>query len=156
MGLQASYLIRGGDEERVGMDWVPESSRRARVIPIYALIRSLGRSGLQAMIRRTCTLAARMADRLRDDPSLIVLNEVVLNQVLVSVREAGDAARSPGELTREAIRRIQEDGTCWVGGAVWQGQQAMRISISNWSTTEADIDVSADAIIRCTRDALAV
>ena len=151
MSLHASYLIRGGDEQRVGMDWVPESSRRARVIPIYALLQSLGRRGIQEMIQRTCTLATRLADTLRHEARLEILNEVVLNQVLAAVR-SGQGRESDNALTREWIARVQEDGACWVGGAIWQGRQVMRISVSNWSTTERDIDVSAEAMVRCARE----
>ena len=82
MGLQASYLIRGAEEQRVAMDWVPESSRRARILPLYALFRTLGRVGIQTMIRRTVTLARRMASRLARKPGVHVLNDIVLNQVL--------------------------------------------------------------------------
>src|SRR5688572_2984333 len=134
MGLQASYLTRGADEQRVGMDWVPESSRRARVIPLYALFRTLGRTGIQAMIRQTVGLARRMATRLTSEPGVHVLNDIVLNQVLVRFDGDNDDA------TVDVIARVQADGTCWVGGATWFGQQVMRISVSNWSTTEADID----------------
>jgi glutamate/tyrosine decarboxylase-like PLP-dependent enzyme len=141
MGLKASYLQRGADEERVGMDWVPDSSRRSRIVPLYALFRSLGREGIAEMVRRTCALARRMADRLGAAPGVSVLNDVSLNQVLVQFRD--------DETTREVIRRVQAEGTCWAGGAEWQGKQAMRISVSNWSTTEADIDSSADAILAC-------
>ena len=80
-----------------------------------------------------------------------VLNEVVLNQVLLRFDGAG--GRGPDEITREVIAGVQADGTCWAGGAVWQGRQVMRISVSNWSTTEPDIDQSADAILRCHREA---
>ncbi|HXG89722.1 MAG TPA: aminotransferase class V-fold PLP-dependent enzyme [Vicinamibacterales bacterium] len=145
MSLHASYLMRGAEEERIGMDWVPESSRRARVIPIYALLRTLGRSGVQAMIVRNCAFAQRIADHLRGVPGVRVLNEVVLNQVLLSF--GSDA------VTRDVIARVQADGTCWVGGATWRGQQVMRISISNWSTTEDDVDRSAAAIRRAFTDA---
>jgi glutamate/tyrosine decarboxylase-like PLP-dependent enzyme len=147
MGLQASYLQRGTEEERIGMDWAPESSRRARVIPLYALIRALGRNGIADLVGRNCALARHMAARLSRAPGVSILNEVVLNQVLVRFSGTGDA--DPDTLTREVIARVQADGTCWAGGAVWQGQQVMRISVSNWSTTEADIDRSADAIISC-------
>ncbi len=140
MSLKASYLQRGADEERVGTDWVPESSRRARALPIYALIRALGRDGIADIVRRNCALARRMADRLAVAGGVTILNQVVLNQVLVQFRD--DAT------TREVIAGVQADGTCWAGGAVWQGKQAMRISVSNWSTTEADIDRSAEAILR--------
>jgi glutamate/tyrosine decarboxylase-like PLP-dependent enzyme len=147
MGMRASYLQRGEDEERVGMDWTPESSRRARVLPIYALFRALGRGGIADLVRRNCALARRMAVRLAATPGISVLNEVVLNQVLV--RFSGRGRRPDDETTRDVIARVQEDGTCWAGGAVWHGQQVMRISVSNWSTTEADVDRSADAIARC-------
>ncbi len=147
MGLQASYLQRGTGEERIGMDWVPESSRRARVIPLHALIRALGRDGIADLVRRTCALARRMAERLSRVEGVTILNEVVLNQVLARFSGAGGA--DPDALTRDVIARVQAEGTCWAGGAVWQGQQVMRISVSNWSTTEADIDRSADAIIDC-------
>ena len=147
MSFKASYLQRGPDEERVGMDWVPESSRRARVVPIYALIQSLGRDGIAEMVRRNVVLARRMAARLSPAPGVKILNEVVLNQVLVQFEGSGD--RDANAITRDVITAIQADGTCWAGGTIWQGKQAMRISISNWSTTEADIDRSAEAIIRC-------
>ncbi len=153
MSLRASYLQRGAGEERVGMDWVPESSRRSRVIPIYALIRALGADGLRDLILRTCRLAQRMAERLAAEPGVGILNEIALNQVLVefSGRDGGEAAAT----TAEVIARVQADGTCWAGGASWQGHDAMRISVSNWSTTEADIDRSAEAILRCYRAARA-
>ena len=151
LSLQASYLQRGDNEERVGMDWVPESSRRARVIPLYALIRTLGRQGIADLVLRSCALARRIADRLSRQPGVVVLNEVVLNQVLVQF--SGARGVSSDEATRNVIARVQADGTCWAGGAVWQGHQVMRISVSNWSTTEDDIDRSADAILRCHRDA---
>lgn len=149
MGLQASYLIRRTEAHRVGMDWVPESSRRGRVIPIYALFRTLGRQGIQQMIRQTIVLARRMADRLTREPGVRVLNDVVLNQVLV--RFDGDNTSTADDATVDVIRRVQADGTCWVGGATWFGQQVMRISISNWSTQEEDIDRSAAAIVACYR-----
>jgi glutamate/tyrosine decarboxylase-like PLP-dependent enzyme len=153
MSLHASYLERGDDEQRIGMDWVPESSRRARVVALYALIRTLGRTGIQAMIARTCRLAARMADRLARPPDIRILNEVVLNQVLARFGDESDGSQSAraaaDHRTRDVIARVQADGTCWAGGAVWQGRQVMRISVSNWSTTEQDIDRSAEAILRC-------
>jgi glutamate/tyrosine decarboxylase-like PLP-dependent enzyme len=147
MSLKASYLQRGADEERVGTDWVPESSRRARVLPLYALIKTLGRDGIAEIVRSNCALARRMADRLSTADGVSILNDVVLNQVLV--RFGAD------EITREVIARVQAEGTCWAGGAIWQTQQVMRISVSNWSTTEADIDRSADAILKCYREVTA-
>ena len=153
MSLRASYLQRGAGEERVGMDWVPESSRRSRVIPVYALIRALGADGVRAMILRTCHLARRMAAALAVEPGVRVLNDVALNQVLVTF--AGRESDGTTEMTRAVLARVQHDGTCWAGGAAWQGHDAMRISVSNWSTTAADIDRSAEAIVRCYRAARA-
>ncbi len=146
MSMKASYLLRDTAEERVGMDWVPESSRRARVLPIYALIRTLGADGVADIVRRNCAQARRMADRLRAAPGVTILNDVVLNQVLVHF--ASD------EKTRAVTARVQAEGTCWAGGAVWQGKQVMRIAVSNWSTTDEDIDRSADAIVRCYQQTL--
>ena len=147
MNFQASYLQRGADEERVGMDWTPESSRRARVVPLYALFKSLGRDAIEDMIRGTCILARRMAERLSRGPGVEILNDVLLNQVLV--RFTGRNGQSDDAMTRDVIARVQAQGTCWAGGAVWQGKQVMRISVSNWSTTIDDIDRSVDAILRC-------
>jgi glutamate/tyrosine decarboxylase-like PLP-dependent enzyme len=146
MSLKASYLQRGADEERVGSDWVPESSRRARVLPLYALIRALGRDGIADIVRRNCTLARRIADHLGKEPGVTILNDVVLNQVLVHFQS--------DDMTRDVIARVQADGTCWAGGAIWQNRQVMRISVSNWSTTGDDIDQAADAILKCYRRSL--
>lgn len=144
MSMKASYLQRGTDEERIGMDWVPESSRRSRVLPLYALIKTLGRDGIAEMVRRNCALARRMAGRLSAEPGVTILNDVVLNQVLVQFKD--------DPTTHQVIAKVQAEGTCWAGGAFWQNQQAMRISVSNWSTTDADIDRSADAMLRCYRE----
>lgn len=144
MSLHASYLVRGDDEERVGMDWVPESSRRGRVVPLYALCRALGRDGIRKMVLRNCELAQRMAAALAREAGIHILNDVALNQVLARF---GDSDQT----TQGVIRRVQTDGTCWVGGARWQGRDVMRISVSNWSTTEADIDQSVEAIVRAFR-----
>jgi glutamate/tyrosine decarboxylase-like PLP-dependent enzyme len=152
MTVRGAYLLRGSDGERDNHDWVPESSRRARGFVVYAALRSLGRSGVADLVERSCRLAARMADLLGEEPGITVLNDVVLNQVLLRV-EPQDG-RDPDQLTREAIAGIQADGTCWLGGTRWHDRQAMRISISNWSTTEADIDRSAAAIVRVVRQVL--
>ena len=127
------------------MDWTPESSRRARGFAIYAALRSLGRSGVADLVDRCCRLARRFADRLNAEPGIRILNDVVLNQVLVRVVPAsGDADAA----TRAAIARIQQERICWLGGTRWRGMDAMRISVSNWSTTEEDVDRSAESIIR--------
>jgi glutamate/tyrosine decarboxylase-like PLP-dependent enzyme len=149
MSLHASYYVTGGRAERENSDWVPEASRRARGFTVYAALRFLGRKGVAELVDRCCRLARRMAERLAEGPEVTILNEVVLNQVLVRF---SDSAGSPSdELTDAVISRVQEDGTCWLGGTTWHGMRAMRISISNWSTTEADIDMSAAAILRCAK-----
>jgi glutamate/tyrosine decarboxylase-like PLP-dependent enzyme len=148
MSLSAAYLVRSPEEPRENVDWVPESSRRARGFAVYAAVRELGRQGVSDMIDRCCRLARRMADRLRAEPAITILNDVVLNQVLVRVTPpSGDADNA----TNEALRRVQEERTCWLGGTRWHGQDAMRISVSNWSTTDQDIDASAESIIRAVR-----
>ena len=139
MSATAAYLMRS--EQRESWEWVLDSSRRARGFPLYAAIRSLGREGVEALVDRCCALARRIADRLSDAADVEVLNDVVLNQVLVRF---GDDDR-----TRRVIACVQDDGTAWLGGTTWQGMAAMRISVSNWSTTEADADRSVDAILRC-------
>ena len=144
MAMAASYLMRS--EQRENWEYVLDSSRRARGFTLYAAIRSLGRSGVQALVERCCALACRIADRLREADGVEVLNEVVLNQVLVRF---GD----DDERTRAVISAVQADGTAWMGGTTWKGSAAMRISVSNWSTTEADADRTVDAILRCARDA---
>jgi glutamate/tyrosine decarboxylase-like PLP-dependent enzyme len=161
MSFSAAYLMRSGDEPREAMDWTPESSRRGRGFAIYAALRSLGRSGVADMIERCCRLARRFADRLSAEPSIRILNDVVLNQVLVRVEPAADVARgfrraTDGDAdaaTREALKRVQDERVCWLGGTRWHGMDAMRISVSNWSTTEKDVDLSADSIIRAVRHA---
>jgi glutamate/tyrosine decarboxylase-like PLP-dependent enzyme len=114
-------------------------SRRARSIEIWAALRSLGKSGLADLIQRTCRHASRFASGLRE-AGYRILNDVVLNQVLVSF---GDA-----ETTTRVIKGIQDDGTCWCGGTVWQGHTAMRISVSSWATSAADVDHSLAAFLR--------
>lgn len=137
MSVDASYLVQS--ETREPFHYTPEFSRRARGVEVWAALRSLGREGLASLIERTCRHATRFAVGLRD-AGYEVLNEVVLNQVLVSF---GD-----DETTRQVIAAIQEDGTCWCGGTVWQGRAAMRISVSSWATTETDVEQSLAAMIR--------
>jgi len=149
MSLHAAYYVTADVAERDNCDWVPEASRRARGFTVYAALRSLGRKGIAELVDRCCRLAQRMAKRLEKDSMVTILNDVVLNQVLV--RFSDSSRQNSDELTAEIIRRVQEDGTCWLGGTTWHGMHAMRISISNWSTSEEDIDISADAILRCAR-----
>jgi glutamate/tyrosine decarboxylase-like PLP-dependent enzyme len=124
------------------MDWAPEASRRGRAVPVYATLRTLGRSGIEELVVRCCRLASRAADRLRTAAGVCVLNDVVLNQVLVRFDREG------ANVTDDVIARVQQGGVCWVGGTSWRGQRAMRLSISGWRTTEADIDQSVDAMLR--------
>ena len=149
MALHAAYYVTAEVRERDNCDWVPEASRRARGFTVYAALRFLGRKGITDLVDRCCLLAQRMAQRLAKDPMVTILNEVVLNQVLV--RFLDPSGQDSDKFTAEVIRRVQEDGTCWLGGTTWHGIHAMRISISNWSTSEEDIDISADAILRCAR-----
>jgi glutamate/tyrosine decarboxylase-like PLP-dependent enzyme len=149
MSLAAAYLVRSPEEPREPMDWVPESSRRARGFAVYAALRSLGRSGVADLVDRCCRLARRFADRLREDPAIRVLNDVVLNQVLVRV--VPDGGGDADAATRDALRRVQDERVCWLGGSRWHDMDAMRISVSNWSTTEEDVDRSAESIIRAVR-----
>jgi glutamate/tyrosine decarboxylase-like PLP-dependent enzyme len=143
---QSGAYIVYGDTERDEFRWVPEYSRRARGFASWAALRSLGRDGVAALVEGHCALASRMADGLRvaADVGAEVLNDVVLNQVLV--RFAARDGLTADERTREVIRRVQDDGTCWLGGTTWHGMAAMRISVSNWSTTAADVDRSLEAI----------
>ncbi len=137
MALSASYLPFGGQREP--SEFTPELSRRARGIEVWAALRSLGRTGLASLIERTCLFATRFADGLRS-AGYAVLNDVVLNQVLVSF---GDE-----ETTDRVIAGIQAEGTCWCGGTTWQGQRAMRISVSSWATTDDDVERSLEAMLR--------
>ena len=138
MALSAAYLPDDGRREPFHS--TPECSRRARGIELWAALRSLGRSGVAALIEDCCQHASRFAEGLRG-AGYDVLNDVVLNQVVVSF---GDASR-----TQEVIRRIQAEGVCWCGVTHWRGQTAMRISVSNWSTTTADVEASLESILRC-------
>lgn len=140
MSVVASYLVHATDPQRRDeVDWTPEFSRRARGFAVYAAIRSLGRFGIAEMVERCCE-HARLFAQLLEAGGATILNDVVLNQVLVRF---GD-----GEQTRETIARVQQDGTCWLGGTEWAGQHAMRISVSNWRTTTGDVERSAAAILR--------
>lgn len=147
MTLEAPYYIPSPTEARTNHYFVPESSRRARGFAVYAALRSLGRSGVAELVDRCCSLAKRMADRLAQSPRVKILNDVVLNQVLV--RFTPPRGVDADGFTDEVIRRVQDDGTCWLGGSTWHGMHVMRISVSNWSTTDGDIDRSAHAILRC-------
>jgi glutamate/tyrosine decarboxylase-like PLP-dependent enzyme len=146
MGVRASYLIQsdsGGPRDSV--DWTPEFSRRARAFAIYAAIRALGREGVTQMVERSCAHARRFATELGAQAGVEVLNDVVLNQVLVRFLDDGG---DHDQRTRAVVQAVQDDGTCWLSGTTWQGRAAMRISVSNWQTTDDDVERSIGAILR--------
>ena len=138
MAVTAEYLPAPSGV-RNPSDFTPELSRRARGVEVWAALRSLGRSGLEDIVERTCRHARRFADALAA-AGYEVLNDVVLNQVLVSFGEP--------EMTERVVAGIQAEGTCWCGGTVWQGRTAMRISVSSWATTDDDVERSLEAILR--------
>ncbi|OWY61722.1 aspartate aminotransferase family protein, partial [cyanobacterium TDX16] len=138
-----SYLVFGGeDAPRDPVEWSLDFSRRARGVPTYAALRSLGRDGVAELVDRCCRHASRFAELLGAEPGVEVVNEVVFDQT--AVRFGDD-----DEQTNAVIAAVQADGTCWAGPATWKGRAVMRISVSGWSTTDADADVerSAEAIL---------
>jgi glutamate/tyrosine decarboxylase-like PLP-dependent enzyme len=144
MSSHASYLVHSEGRERDELDWNPEFSRRARGFTVYAALRSLGRSGVAELLESCCAHARRFAEALAQEPGVEVLNDVVLNQVLVRFIDPGG---DHDARTRAVVKAVQEDGTCWLGGTTWQGKAAMRISVSNWSTTAEDVQRSVAAIL---------
>jgi len=140
MAITADYLPTS--EFRNPSDFTPELSRRARGIEVWAALRSLGKQGVAELVERNCRQARRFAEGL-ETAGFEILNDVVLNQVLVAF---GDA-----ETTNRVISEIQTEGTCWCGGTVWQGKTAMRISVSSWATTDADVELSLEAMIDIAR-----
>ncbi len=143
MAITAEYLPTE-TPHRNPSDHTPELSRRARGVEVWAALRTLGKRGVAGLIERSCAHARRFAEALAADGHE-VLNEVVLNQVLVSFGEP--------ERTRRVIAALQEDGTCWAGGTVWQGRTAMRLSVSGWATEARDVEASLEAIRRAVRAA---
>jgi glutamate/tyrosine decarboxylase-like PLP-dependent enzyme len=131
MAVRAAYLVHDA-EARDQMDWTPEFSRRARGFAVYAALRSLGRSGVAALVDASCDRARQFATAISDMPGCDVLNDVVLNQVLFRFQD--------DETTNAVLASVQESGEAWMAGAVWDGRAAIRLSVSNWRTTEADID----------------
>jgi glutamate/tyrosine decarboxylase-like PLP-dependent enzyme len=141
MAVTAAYLPTQ-TRQRNPADYTPELSRRARGVEVWAALHTLGREGVLQLIEGTCRHAQRFAEGLTA-AGYAVLNDVVLNQVLVSF---GDA-----EVTNRVVAELQNDGTCWCGGTIWQGQIAMRISVSSWATTDTDIERSLEAMLRIAR-----
>ncbi len=144
MTSTAAYLIQTGGAERDAVDWCPEFSRRARGIPVHAALRTIGRDGVAALVDRCCGHARRFASLLAEEPGVRILNDVVLNQVLVRFDDDDQA-------TREVVTGVQQDGTCWVSGTTWHGLAAMRISVSNWATSDEDVVASVAAMLRVYR-----
>ena len=151
MNVTAAYLIRGADDAYTAYDWVPESSRAARGLGVYAALRALGRIGVAEQVDRYCALARRMAERLARAEGVEILNEVGFTQVLVRFSAPGEDAAAADRRTQAVAEAVQRDGTCWLGTTTWRDLVALRVSVSNASTTEDDIDRSADAILRCAR-----
>ena len=146
MTITASYLIQGEpDGPRDQVDWTPEFSRRARGFPVYAALRSLGRSGVAELVEHCCAHARTFAERLVAEPEVEVLNEVVLNQVLVRF---GDS----DQRTQEVGRRVRESGEAWMSGTRWHELDALRISVSNWQTTDTDVERAVRAILQAVED----
>ncbi|MEO8276194.1 MAG: pyridoxal-dependent decarboxylase [Thermoanaerobaculia bacterium] len=144
----ADYLEQTAGRERDPFEWVPEFSRRARGFTVWAALRQLGRRGVRDLVERCSSHARRFAERLAEPGRIEILNDVVLNQVLVRFLPSSADAASADDFTREVIHRVQIEGTCWLSGTTWRGQAAMRISVANWSTAEADVDLAVAAIRR--------
>ncbi len=132
MTMQASYFEGQGKWVRDAADWTPESSRRARAFTVYAALRSLGRRGIADLVDRCCELAERFAEGVAALPGCELLNDVVVNQVLFRFED--------DEATNAVLARVQESGEAWMGGTLWDGRAAIRVSVSGWRTTEADIE----------------
>src|ERR671919_2995540 len=165
MGTRAAYLVHadadadshegtdtGTAAPRDQLDWNPEFSRRARGFAVYAALRSLGRQGVADLVDRCCARARQFAERLGRIDGVEVLNDVALDQVLVRFRQGTNGDAEDDALTRRVVDAVQASGDCWMSGTTWRGQAAMRISVVNWQTTEADVDRSVAAIQSCLSD----
>jgi glutamate/tyrosine decarboxylase-like PLP-dependent enzyme len=140
MTSTSAYIPAHDEDIPWGFDWTPEFSRRARGVPLYASLRSLGRAGLAKMIDGSCDRAEQIANRLAEADGVEILNDVVLNQVLVRFDDDDQA-------TNAAIERTQQDGTCWLSGSTFRGQAVMRVSVVGWQTTASDANRAAEAIL---------
>jgi glutamate/tyrosine decarboxylase-like PLP-dependent enzyme len=149
MTVTAAYLVQAAPgTDRDPVDWNPEFSRRARAVPVYAALASLGRQGIEEIVERCCRHARRFAKVLGAQPGIEILNDVTLNQVLVRFRVDGGDDAAHDARTRAVIAAVQQDGTCWLGGSVWRGMAVMRISVSSWVTTDDDVEASVASILR--------
>ncbi|MBA3529601.1 MAG: aspartate aminotransferase family protein, partial [Propionibacteriaceae bacterium] len=146
MGVHAAYLIQ--DERPDPFATVPELSRRARGFAVWAALRSLGRSGVAEMVERLCRHAQRFATGLAEIDGVRVVNDVVFTQVCVSF--------GSDEVTREVARQLLADGTAWMTPSQWHGVAVLRISVSNWRTTDEDVDRTLDAVRRVVTQVRAV
>jgi glutamate/tyrosine decarboxylase-like PLP-dependent enzyme len=152
MTVTASYLVQAAPgTDRDPVDWNPEFSRRARGVPVYAALASLGREGIAAIVDQCCAHARRFAELLSAESGVVVLNDVVLNQVLVRFLALSGREEDHDARTRAVIANVQADGTCWLGGSTWRDQAVMRISVSNYATTDVDVTASVAAIIAANR-----
>ena len=140
MTSSAAYIPAHTEDIPWGYDWNPEYSRRARGIPLYAALRFLGRAGLTDLVDRCCDYAVQFAERLDEADGVEIVNDVVLNQILVRFDDDDD-------VTNAVIQRVQEDGTCWLGGSTFRDRAVMRVSVIGWQTTASDIDRSAEAVL---------
>jgi glutamate/tyrosine decarboxylase-like PLP-dependent enzyme len=140
MTSTSAYIPPHDEDIPWGFDWTPEFSRRARGVPLYAALRSLGRAGVAKMIDGCCDRAEQIANRLAEADGVEVLNDVVLNQVLVRFDD-------DDQTTNAVIERTQQDGTCWLSGSTFRGQAVMRVSVVGWQTTADDANRSAEAIL---------
>jgi glutamate/tyrosine decarboxylase-like PLP-dependent enzyme len=145
IGVHADYLVHGdADTVLDQVDWTPEFSRRARGFTVYAALRSLGRRGVAELVERTCAHARRFAEELAELPGCELVTDVILNQVLFRFES--------DERTDDVLRRVQESGEAWMSGTVWDERRAIRISVSNWQTSDEDVDRTLTAF----RQAVAV
>ena len=152
MTVTAAYLVQAAPgTDRDPVDWNPEFSRRARGVPVYAALASLGREGIEQIIEQCCAHARRFAELLAAEPGVEVLNDVVLNQVLVRFLDPSGGEPDHDSRTRAVIARVQQDGTCWLGGSTWRDKAVMRISVSNFATTDADVEASVASILAASR-----
>jgi glutamate/tyrosine decarboxylase-like PLP-dependent enzyme len=148
MGVHAEYLVHDPGANRDQLDWNPEFSRRARGFPVYAALRSLGRAGVAELVTRCCAHARRAAEELAQLPGAEVLNDVDLNQVLFRFET--------DERTQEALHAVQQSGEAWLSGTTWNGRTAIRVSVSNWQTSDADVERLVDAFRAAVADAAPV
>lgn len=146
MSARASYLVHAEGDDRDELDWNPEHSRRARGFAVYAAIRSLGRAGIVELVERNCAQARRFAEELGRLPGAEILNEVVLNQVLLRFET--------DERTQAVLKSVQDSGDTWLGGTTWADRAAIRISVSNWQTSDEDVALAVRAFEAAAYEAL--